>query len=117
MTETSFRGAVPMWTLGDRMGKALSFADVSVQDMADYLGLSRNSLSGYINDRLRPKRQTVLLWAMRTGVSLEWLETGEGSPTGTDPDPGSGVDVDALDKLTQAKRSRSGAPTQQYLAA
>jgi len=33
------------WTLGDRLGKSLKFAGVSAQDMAEYLGVARNTVS------------------------------------------------------------------------
>lgn len=68
---------VPEFDLGDRLGKALRVAHISNQDMADYLGVSRNTVSNYINGRGEPKRATLLLWALRTGVSLTWLQTGQ----------------------------------------
>jgi len=83
--QTDSRG-IPEWTLGDRMGKALSHADMGVQEMADYLGVSRNTVSTWLHDRIRPSRQTQMLWAMRTGVALEWL-TGEWAPRGSNPEP------------------------------
>ena len=66
--------------LADRMRKALRVADLGVAEMADYLGVSRNTVSTWINGRITPSLQSRRLWAMRTGVPLEWLETG------TDPD-------------------------------
>lgn len=116
MTQSPVSADVPMWTIGDRLGKALSHADISVGDMAAYLGLSRNSVSAYINDRQEPKRQTLLLWAMRTGVALEWLESGEPGDRPTPPD-GGGSRTAALDKLTREKQGRSKRPptTRQYL--
>jgi transcriptional regulator with XRE-family HTH domain len=60
----------------DRLNKALTVADVSSQEMADYLGVSRNTISNYINGRTIAKKQTLRLWAMRTGVPLVWLEQG-----------------------------------------
>lgn len=62
--------------LSDRLNKALTVADVSSQEMADYLGVSRNTISNYINGRTLAKKQTLRLWAMRTGVPLVWLEHG-----------------------------------------
>lgn len=70
---TSQNGTDPQWDLADRMRKALREADVGVQEMADYLGVARNTVSNWINGRIEPRHQTLLLWAMRTGVSLEWL--------------------------------------------
>jgi transcriptional regulator with XRE-family HTH domain len=55
------------------MRKALREADIGVQEMADYLGVARNTVSTWINGRIPPSKQTLRLWAMRTGVSYEWL--------------------------------------------
>ncbi len=62
--------------LADRMRKALRVADIGVAEMAEYLGVSRNSVGNWINGHKAPSRQTRMLWAMRTGVPLEWLEYG-----------------------------------------
>src|SRR5699024_11044460 len=64
------------FTLADRMGKALQAADISNQQMADYLGVSRTSVSNWTNGRIAPNTQTMRLWALRTGAPLEWLRTG-----------------------------------------
>ena len=76
MTEHAVPG-VPEWTKGDRLGKALDYAHVSVAEMAEYLDVSRNTVGNYINDRTRVPGAVMRLWAMRTGVPLEWLETGD----------------------------------------
>ena len=62
--------SVPQFTRGDRMRIALRHAGVGVQEMADYLGVGRNTVSTWINDRITPSRQTVMLWAMRCGVPV-----------------------------------------------
>lgn len=64
------------------MRKALDVAGVGVQDMADYLGVSRQSVSKWINGRGLVDRRTTIAWALRTGVPLVWLETGEAPATG-----------------------------------
>ncbi|WP_213816271.1 helix-turn-helix transcriptional regulator [Glaciihabitans sp. dw_435] len=63
--------------LPDRLGKALHVADVTTTDMADYLGVTRNTISNYTSGRTPVKKQTLRLWALKTGVPLEWIETGE----------------------------------------
>ncbi len=63
--------------LADRMRRALRVSDLGVQEMADYLGVARNTVSNWINGRIVPNKQSLRLWAMRTGVPLAWLETGE----------------------------------------
>lgn len=68
------------------MRVSLRHAGVGVQEMGDYLGVARNTVSTWINDRIVPSKQTLRLWALRCGVSLEWLETGKvpTSPPGPD---------------------------------
>ena len=78
------------FTQADRMRKSLHVADMSVQEMAEYLDVSRNTVSRWINDEREPKRSFVRLWALRTGVPLEWLETGEVKDETPSPD-GEGV--------------------------
>jgi transcriptional regulator with XRE-family HTH domain len=103
-------GAVPVWTEGDRLGKALDHAGIRHQEMADYLGLSRNTIGNYIHGRVAIDKRTRMLWAMRTGVPPEWLEHGE-APGGPSTDPGRDHPT-KLDRLTAAKRARTrGAAT------
>ena len=66
-------GAVPEFDLADRMRKALRHGRVTVSQMADYLGVSRQSVGNWINARVEPGHQTLLLWAMRCGVDYDWL--------------------------------------------
>lgn len=77
-------GQIPLETLGDRLNRSLKFADLSVQEMADHLGMNRNSLSRYLNDRGAPPRSHILrLWALRCGVPYSWLSTGVAPDLGT----------------------------------
>jgi transcriptional regulator with XRE-family HTH domain len=59
------------------MRRALKVSGVGVQEMADYLGVSRASVGAWVNDRQAPKVQTLRLWAIRTGAPYEWLRTGK----------------------------------------
>ena len=78
---------IPAWDQADRLRKALREADLGVQDMADYLGVSRNTIGRYLSGAAPAKIQTLRLWAMRCGVSYEWLRTGV-SEVKPDGDPG-----------------------------
>lgn len=73
MTEYATGGSVPQWDLGDRMRKALKHAGISVEEIADYLGVTRGTVSTWVNGRIVPSVQTLRLWAMQTGVDYEWL--------------------------------------------
>ena len=76
--------------VADRMRKSLRVSEVSVQEMAEYLGVQRNSVGRWINGHVNPSRQTLRLWALRTGVPFEWLETGRDArnPRPDGPDGG-----------------------------
>lgn len=65
--------ALPQWDVADRLRKSLRHAGLGTAEMADYLGVSRQSVGNWINGRIDPSQQTLRLWAMRTGVSYEWL--------------------------------------------
>lgn len=68
--------------LGDRLAKALHVSGVTNQDMADELEVSRNTVTNYINGHTKPKGLYLRIWALKTGVPLEWLETGNFPDTG-----------------------------------
>jgi len=71
---------VPEWTLGWRLQRALHHAGMQTDQMAAELGLSRGTVSRWLNDRgAPPKLGYIKVWAMRCGVPLEWLITGESS--------------------------------------
>lgn len=65
------------WDIADRLRKALRVADLGVAEMADYLGVSRNTVGRYINGHGIPDRRTLMLWALRCGVPYEWLAEGQ----------------------------------------
>src|SRR5258708_9038953 len=113
MSEQGDEDAVPEGTLGWRLNRALAHAGISAADMAADLGVSRATVSRWINDHGAPPRVGyVKLWALRCGVSLEWVlawpaERGELIPiarqavniTSLSPAPGCGVRMRAEGRL------------------
>ena len=71
---------VPEWTVGDRLWKSRTVAGLTQTEMAEYLGMSRVSLSRYETGHNRPPLTVMRLWAMRCGVPLEWLRYGDTMP-------------------------------------
>ena len=71
---------VPVWTLGDRLTKARKGAGLDQVDIAELLGVSRKSVMRYEADETMPNRAVRLAWAMATGVSPAWIETGTTPP-------------------------------------
>lgn len=82
MTAGIAAGSIPEWDLSDRARKALRVAGISVTEMGEYLGVTRETAGRYINGKADMPLQTMRLWAMRTGVPFEWLKTGEAPPSG-----------------------------------
>lgn len=87
-------GTVPAWTLGWRLRRALAHAELRAEDIADELGVVRATVSRWMNDKGAPPRRIYLSqWALRTGVPLSWLLTGE-TPVddqGIPRDPSKGI--------------------------
>jgi transcriptional regulator with XRE-family HTH domain len=78
--------SLPVWTLGDRLRKARDHAGLSVQEMADDLGVSRTTISKYEHDATGKRgvpRMAILRYADVSGIPIEWIETGT-----TDSDEG-----------------------------
>lgn len=86
MTATSLRDLVsrydademrvPEFNLGDRLRKSMELSKVSVADMATAFGVSRDTVSRWINNRTKPSAAVLHLWATGCGVDEEWLKTG-----------------------------------------
>lgn len=74
MAQVAVSGAIPTWTLGDRLRKARIQAGLSQSELADDLGISQRSISVYEADEHPPKRPVLVSWALRCGVDLSWLE-------------------------------------------
>lgn len=70
------------------MSKALRESGIGVAEMANYLGVSRDTIGRWTNGRGEPKRAAVVAWAAITNVDLDWLETGNGwAPRVSNPEP------------------------------
>lgn len=73
---------VPDWTVGWRMQRALTHAGLHVEEMADELGVSRSTVSRWVNDKGPVRPIYLKQWALRCGVPFEWLQTGAVGPAG-----------------------------------
>lgn len=106
MSEHTVGRGVPEFHLGDRLNKALAHAGMSHQEMAEYLGVTRNTVGNYIGLRTPVTLGTLRLWALRTGVDMEWLQTGvmpgNQGPNGPDGGHGSSMDTGWYPTLTAA---------------
>lgn len=78
----------PQWDLGDRLRKSAQHAGLELHEMAAHLGVSRNSVSNWVNGKNRPSMPALRVWAMRAGVPFEWLRDGD---VAAGPGEGAGV--------------------------
>lgn len=74
-------GVIPRFTMGDRLRKARELTGLDQAAFAREIGVSRNTVGNAETDSVRVRRITLRAWAMRTGVPVEWLETGETPPS------------------------------------
>jgi transcriptional regulator with XRE-family HTH domain len=108
MTQQAARHGVPDWDIADRMRKSLRHSGMGVGEMALYLDVKRNTVSTWINGRVSPSKQTLMLWAARTGTTVAWLETGQGSPSGPPPSTEDDPDNEHSTELERAARRHRG---------
>jgi transcriptional regulator with XRE-family HTH domain len=76
---------VPQFVLPDRLRKAREVAQLRQADLAEYTGMSRAAIASYEQGTVQPRLGVLRLWAMRTGVPLDWLRYGDQGFSG---DPG-----------------------------
>lgn len=72
--------------VSDRLRKSLQASGVSQQDMVDYLDVSRNTVSRWVNGTGPIKKSMLRLWALKTGVPFTWLESGVITDDSPSPD-------------------------------
>lgn len=77
MTQTSAQGLVPAWTVGDRLRKAREITGLDAGQFAEAIGVARNTIGNYEKERVEHRRVVLNAWAARTGVSYDWLVTGQ----------------------------------------
>lgn len=96
---------IPEWTVGDRLAKARQSARVSRDEMAQLLGVHRNTVSNYERGTTAPSVAVLRVWAQRCEVPFEWLRSGE-----------VGLDEVAMTQSKWTARSRSVVPDRSQLA-
>lgn len=78
---------IPELTLGWRLRMAMERSDLDQSRWAEYLGVNRNTITRWTHDKSPVARGHLVAISLRTGVPIEWIETGRG-PESTDPDGG-----------------------------
>lgn len=85
MTSAYDAGTIPPIRLHHRLRIAREWAQLEQSELAELIGISRNSVSTAERGVTQPRRITLNAWAFATGVPVTWLQTGHG-PTGGSPD-------------------------------
>lgn len=88
MTTTYEPGTIPEFDKADRLKKAVGVSNIPVLEMAEYLGVRPETLSRYLNGKADAPLAIVRLIALRTGVPVNWIMTGDDSPNGPNGDGG-----------------------------
>lgn len=73
---TTTAGAVPAFTIGDRLRKARESTGLEQGAFAELLGVSRGTVSNYERGLTNPKKVVLRAWASATRVPYEWLTSG-----------------------------------------
>lgn len=97
------------------MRKALEYAGVSTQEMADYLEVTRQSIGNWVGDRRVPSKATVRLWALETGKAPT-LPSGPGPYTTRDSNPEPADLESRRDELAARRTARSAFEVEQVAA-
>lgn len=64
---------VPAWTLGERLTKAREHAGISIDDMAQRLGVSSRTIRNWEGQAVRVTRTTQMAYSIETRVPLDWI--------------------------------------------
>src|SRR5690625_4929768 len=93
-------GSIPEFHIGDRLRKAREHAGIGPGQFADEIGVSRNTVTNYERGHVKPRKIVLNAWAMRTGVPLHWIQTGEDPHQDDGPDGGLGARPEGLEPPT-----------------
>lgn len=83
MTSAYETGQVPPIQVHHRLRIAREWAGLEQGELADRIGISRQSVGSAERGRSHPRRITLNAWALACGVPVSWLTTGQ-TPSGGD---------------------------------
>ena len=84
MSTQTLAPRIPKFNLNDRLRKARETADLDQAQLAELIGVSRNSVSAAERGSTKPRKAVLIAWAFATRVPFEWLTTGQ---INENPDP------------------------------
>lgn len=90
MTSAYETGAVPPIEVRHRLRIAREYAGLEQDELAELIGVSRNTVSNAEKGRVHPRKITINAWALACGVPASWIWTGQHP---TDRPDGEGGDL------------------------
>ncbi len=93
-------------TLGDRLAAAREAASLTQGQLADKLGVKKDVLVAWENDRKEPRANRLQMLTGLLGVSLRWLLTGVGEGP-DDPDEVQAIPQDVTALLSDIRDVRA----------
>ena len=84
-------GAIPPVEIRHRLRIAREHAHLDQGDLADRMGVARNTVSRAEAGAVAPRKIVVRMWALATGVDEHWLATGEAKNESSPPPNGDGL--------------------------
>ena len=106
MTSAYEFGKIPEIGVHHRLRIAREFAGLEQSELAEAMGISRQSISSAEAGRTRPRKITLNAWALATGVPVTWLQTGEAPADPDGGDEGSAVPPAGLEPATYGLKVR-----------
>lgn len=81
MTTSAYEsGNVPPVLLRHRLRIAREFAGYEQEELAELIGVARNTVGNAELGRVKPRRITLRAWAFHCAVPLSWIEGGDALP-------------------------------------
>jgi transcriptional regulator with XRE-family HTH domain len=81
MTTSAYEaGQIPPVLLRHRLRIAREFAGYEQEELAELIGVSRNTIGNAELGRVAPRRITLRAWAFHCSVPLSWIEGGDAMP-------------------------------------
>lgn len=98
MTSAYNQGVCPDVEVRHRLRIAREHAGYDQLQLADLIGVSRNTISNAEVGAVAPRKIIVNAWALACGVPAAWIWTGK--PPEDDPDPNSGLRIISTEHST-----------------
>lgn len=101
MTTQAVGGRSYEFGLTDRLRISRELAGFGQREFAEATGIGRSSVQNYESGATKPRRPQLIAWAMATGFSMDWLQTGEDPHQDGDPDGGQRVRREGIEPPTR----------------